>query len=166
LINATPENDQTRSRDTQKGPLTWTFTQNQRTLPILALAEALANPSRPVTRLLDLARTWDNVPDDLPTQASYRTIRQLKVSDVDEMVALYDPAAGMGVKQLAARLGVHRSTVGKFLKARGIDTRPTLKPEQVPAAAALYRSGLTLGQVADYYGLSYSTVREKLVEAG
>jgi hypothetical protein len=43
------------------------------------------------------------------------------------------------VSELAKRLGIHRSTIGKHLRARGIDTTPPgLQPDDVPAALELY----------------------------
>jgi DNA invertase Pin-like site-specific DNA recombinase len=114
-----------------------------------------------------MAVTWENAPaNEVPSPPPCRAFRQLRPHEVDELVALFDPAAGMGVKELASKFGIHRSTVGKFLKERGIETRPTLKPEDIPTAAALYRSGLTLAQVAQRYGIAKDTVRLKLVEAG
>lgn len=134
---------------------------------MVALTEALSNPSRPVRRLLDMALTWENTPThEVSPPPACRTFRQLRPHEVDELVSLFDPTNGVGVKELATKFGIHRSTVGKFLKERGIETRPTLKPEDIPTAAALYRSGLTLAQVAQRYGIAKDTVRLKLIEAG
>ncbi|MFI5588130.1 helix-turn-helix domain-containing protein [Amycolatopsis sp. NPDC051758] len=69
--------------------------------------------------------------------------------------------------RLAERFGVHRGTVGKHLRARGVVTAsPGLHPDDVPAALELYEAGWTYARIADKFGVSQSTVRDRLHEAG
>lgn len=69
--------------------------------------------------------------------------------------------------QLAARFGIHRSTVGQHLRARGVDTTPPgLDPDQLARAIRLYESGLPLSAVATKLSVPQSTVREHLLAAG
>jgi lambda repressor-like predicted transcriptional regulator len=69
--------------------------------------------------------------------------------------------------ELAQRTGIHRSTISKHLRARGIDTTPPgLHPNDVPAAVELYRSGWTYAQIADKFGVGQTTVRAELRRAG
>ncbi|MFD2464307.1 helix-turn-helix domain-containing protein [Amycolatopsis samaneae] len=138
-----------------------------RVCPIrVGLIEALKNPCYRVRRLLDLAKAWPEqqklvVDHDTPT----RTARQLEVDDIDRLVAAY--AKGATVHELAERFGIHRSTVGRHLRARGVDTVPPgLCPADVPAAVELYRSGWTYAQIADKFDVGESTVRDHLHRAG
>lgn len=108
----------------------------------VGVIEALSHASRPVRRMLGIAVTWENVPTATPPapEASYRTMRQLRPNEIDELVEAY--RAGSTIQALASQLRLHRSTVGQHLRARGIDTQPPgLHPDDVPAACKLYRSG-------------------------
>jgi DNA-directed RNA polymerase specialized sigma24 family protein len=75
--------------------------------------------------------------------------------------------AGKTVRDLAAQFGIHRSTVGKYLHAQGVDTTPpALHPDDVPKALELYRAGWTFKQIADKFGVSQTAVRDRLHQAG
>lgn len=94
---------------------------------------------------------------------SYREARQLPPSEIDEMAY----RAGANVQQLSDRFGVHRSTVGRYLLSRDIDTRAvSLPPEQIESAAESYRRGSTLSSIAKQYGIGTETARSRLVAAG
>jgi hypothetical protein len=89
----------------------------------VGVVEALAHPSRPARRLLDVVKTWpESLLTEVPLPAKYRTMRQLQPAEIDELVAAYQ--AGSMVRQLAGQFGIYRSTVGRHLAARGIDTKP------------------------------------------
>ena len=128
--------------------------------------EALTHPSKAVQRLLKMATTWLAEPPMLPTAtAKYRTVRQLKPAEILQMVA--NARAGATVRQLAAKFGVHRSTVGKHLDAHGVSTRRLrLTPEQIEEAARLYREGASLEDLEIQYGVSDTTVRIHLLRYG
>jgi DNA-binding transcriptional ArsR family regulator len=120
--------------------------------------EALAHPSRPVRRLLDLAKSWpDGLQNDGVAPTACRTARQLRPAEVDELV--YD---------LAARFGVSRATVGQHLRRQGVDTKPPgLRPDDVPAAAKLYEDGWSLARIATTkFDTSVKTVWVRLREQG
>ena len=69
--------------------------------------------------------------------------------------------------ELARKFGIHRSTIGRHLRARGVDTRPdALGPEDVLRAAELYRSGWSLMRIARRYEVAGDTARRRLLEAG
>jgi DNA-directed RNA polymerase specialized sigma24 family protein len=75
--------------------------------------------------------------------------------------------AGKTVRDLAAQFAIHRSTVGKYLHAQGVDTTPpALHPDDVPKALELYRAGWTFKQIADKFGVSQTAVRDRLHQAG
>jgi transposase len=84
---------------------------------------------------------------------------------VGELVAAYE--AGAAVRELAGRFNLHRATVGRYLKARGIATRPpVLSDEDVSRAAELYRTGWSLAKIANHYDVSAHSVNNYLVAAG
>lgn len=98
-------------------------------------------------------------------QAEYRTSRRLGPSEVDELVAGYQ--SGVTISQLAGQFGVHRVTVGRHLATRGIDTqRPALQPDDILAAADLYRAGWSLARIAEKLDTTDDTVRARLLEVG
>lgn len=132
----------------------------------MGVAGALENPTRMTRRLLILAGRWpDGLADKVVPATSYRESRQLPAAQIDEMAAAY--RAGSSVQQLSDRFGAHRSTVGRYLLSRGIDTRAvSLRPEQVESAAESYRQGSTLASIAKQYGIGTETARTRLVAAG
>ncbi|WP_156093548.1 hypothetical protein [Lentzea aerocolonigenes] len=68
---------------------------------------------------------------------------------------------------MAAETGFHRSTVGKHLETRGIDTRQLLlQPEQIQEAGKLYEAGSRLEDLAQLYGVSDTMIRTHLLRAG
>ncbi len=128
--------------------------------------EALSTLDRPVRRLLELAKTWPKITDSsVSVTMHYRTARQLRSSEIDELVASYQ--AGATVFELAARFNIHRSTVGRHLKERGIDTRgPILGSNEVQEAVDLYQAGWTLDKIAKRHGVGYETIRRPLSAHG
>ena len=132
----------------------------------MGVVEALAHPSHPARRLLDMAKTWpDGLPGEVPPKAMYRTARQLRPQEVDELVAAFH--AGSTVGQLAGQFDIHRSTVGQHLGARGVDTRATLlQPDDVSAAGRSYKEGRTVVQLAELYDVGEETMRRYLLLSG
>jgi DNA-directed RNA polymerase specialized sigma24 family protein len=91
--------------------------------------------------------------------------RQPSEPEVDQLVAAY--RAGATVYQLADQFGSHRITVGKHLRARGIDTRPAaLTPDDLQRAIQLYRSGWSLAKIAKTFEVAAETIRTQLIQAG
>ncbi|TVT20703.1 hypothetical protein LWP59_33840 [Amycolatopsis acidiphila] len=130
------------------------------------LVEALANPSRPARRLLEMATAWpDSLPEVAPPATVYRIQRQLRPDEVAQMVAQY--RAGATMQDLADRFDVHRTTILKRLQTLGITTRfSKLEPDEVREAAELYRSGWTLDNLAKKYRVASSTVRAYFLADG
>jgi len=134
------------------------------------LFSALSHPCRRAKRLLELARDWPAEsqpcqPQEQVQPQLLRTARQLSAAELDRLVvAYYD---GATVYELARQFGIHRTTVGKHLRARWVDTTPLgLVPGDVPAAAELYRHGWSLARIAEKYGTTAGTVRTRLLEVG
>ena len=71
-------------------------------------------------------------------------------------------------RELGGLFGINAKTVGKHLRARGIDTTPPgLAPEHVPTAIHLYEDqGWSLARIADRFGTTSNTVWRRLLEAG
>lgn len=68
--------------------------------------------------------------------------------------------AGVAVKELAQRFGVHRSTVREMAARAGIEPqRSGLTTQDEHRAAELYAQGMTLKQVAAQFGVVVGSVR-------
>lgn len=68
---------------------------------------------------------------------------------------------------LADRFGIHRTTVGKHLNARGIDTRPpALDADELPKLIQLYEDGHSIATIAERYGVSKNAIRDRLLATG
>jgi hypothetical protein len=91
--------------------------------------------------LLDLAQSWpESLPDTVPAPVKYRTMKQLRPSEVSRLVDGYQ--SGATIFELAGQFGIHRATVGIYLRARGVDTTPpALRPEDVPTVVEPYQTG-------------------------
>ncbi|MDX8029401.1 hypothetical protein SK803_04225 [Lentzea sp. BCCO 10_0856] len=133
----------------------------------MGAVEALSNHSTPVQRLLDLAKTWPDTPNGAgpaPPPKPFKTLRKLKPAEVDELVEQYQ--AGSSVYQLTKHYGIHRITIGRLLRSRGIDTTASaLTQEQVREAAQFYTDGWSCKKIAKHFGVGAETVRERLHEA-
>ncbi len=134
----------------------------------VGVVEALSNHSTAVQRLLDLAKTWSDTPNGAgppPPPKPFRTLRKLTPAELNELVERYQ--AGSSVYQLAKHYGIHRITIGKHLRSRGIDTTASaLTQEQVRGAAQLYLDGWSCKKLATHLGVGAETVRERLHEEG
>jgi len=133
---------------------------------MVALPEALAHLCRSTLRLLKLAEGWsEDLPSDSVSTPAYRTLRQLRPDEVDDIMVAY--ASGATVEELAAKYHVHRITIGKQLRKRGIQTAaPSVKPEYVEEGIELYEAGSTLAQIAARFGVGRNTIRLHLIAAG
>jgi hypothetical protein len=135
---------------------------------LVGAVEALSHRSTPVQRLLDLAKTWPDEPNDAgfaPPPKPFKTLRKLKPAEIDELVKRYQ--AGSSVYQLAELYDIHRITIGRHLRARGIDTTaPALTEEQVREAVQLYAEGWSCMKIAKHFGVGTETVRGRLHQAG
>jgi DNA-binding transcriptional ArsR family regulator len=130
--------------------------------------QSLAHRTYQVNRLLELAALWlDDTTDDTacPTTRRLRTARQLRASEVDELVRAYQ--AGATVYELGKQFGVNRKTVSSHLRARGVTMRRQgLRPSDVPAAVTLYDDGWSLHRIGQKFGCDAVTVHRRLREAG
>jgi lambda repressor-like predicted transcriptional regulator len=115
--------------------------------------------------MLGLVQTWPDLPIcDTHHTAARRTARQLQPAEVDELERAH--RSGTKLRDLATLAGVSTQTISQHLRARGLNTRRGLAPEDVPAAAELYRSGWSLARIAEKFDTTANTVRRRLLEVG
>lgn len=87
-------------------------------------------------------------------------------SQLAEMLRLY-VEEGLNTEQVAARLGIVKSTVFKALKRAGLDLREPVKrhllsAEQISEGARLYKNGADYRELATKYGVSTACVSDAL----
>ena len=86
-------------------------------------------------------------------------------SEVDALVGDY--LAGMGVKALAERYGIHRATVFSHLRRRNVPSRrPGLGTDEKAEAVRLARAGVSMRAIGRRMGVDRKSVRTALVDAG
>lgn len=89
----------------------------------------------------------------------------LTASEVDQLVGDY--LAGMSVKSLAERYGIHRATVFSHLRRRDVPSRrPGLCLAEKAEAVRLARAGVWMRAIGRSMGVDRKIVRLALVEAG
>lgn len=89
----------------------------------------------------------------------------LTASEVDALVGDY--LAGMSVKALAERYGIHRATMFAHLRRRNVPSRrPGLGIDEKAEALRLARAGVSMGAIGRRMGVDRKAVRAALVEAG
>ncbi len=75
--------------------------------------------------------------------------------------------AGAGMRELAERWSVHRTTVAGHLRRGGVALRRQgLSDEPLDEAVRLYGDGLSLQRLAERYGCDAETVRQALLRRG
>lgn len=89
----------------------------------------------------------------------------LTASEADALVGDY--LAGMSVKALAERYGIHRATVFSHLRRRNVPSRrPGLGIDEKAEAVRLARAGVSMRAIGRRMGVDRKAVRAALVEAG
>jgi len=131
---------------------------------VVHLTDALYNPSTPVSRLFDGFRRGDftgGKPRER-TPAKHRQFRRLSPSDVDQLVREYCDGLG-SVYELADRWGVHRNTIAKHLKSRGLELgRLSLSSDEIRRAFELQAQGLSFNAIGRAIGKDPKTVKAAL----
>ena len=89
----------------------------------------------------------------------------LTAAEVDALVGDY--LAGMSVKALAERYGIHRATVFAHLRRRNVPSRrPGLGIDEKAEAVRLARAGVSMRAIGRRMGVDRKAVRAALVEGG
>ena len=127
---------------------------------LVDLAGRLSNSSGDLEALADLGHQAGSRAED-----AGRRLVQLESAVVDELVARF--GAGESAASLAAELGVHRTTVLRHLRKRGVETGHTkLSDAEVDEIVGRYVGGETCREIADDFGVHKDTVRRRLVGRG
>jgi len=95
------------------------------------------------------------------------TRRRLTKSERAHIVELY--AEYQSTRKVAKAVGCARTTVLNVLKASGAEIREPLRPtpqETLQRVIALYKTGLTVPEVAEHLGISRNAVTAALKDAG
>ena len=82
-----------------------------------------------------------------------------------ELIADY--VAGMSVKAISEKYGVHRGTIPDVVKRAGVAVRVAgLGADERARASSLYESGMTLVQVARHMDIGDEAVRQAVLDEG
>jgi hypothetical protein len=106
--------------------------------------------------------------DDRPSnrlRPSRQFQRRLNADEVVELVEAYEEGATQ--QELAARFGIHRTTVAAELDRHGFtNRRASLAPEQVTEAIDLYTHGWSLAKIGNHFSLYPSSIYYWLKKRG
>ncbi|WP_140162859.1 helix-turn-helix domain-containing protein [Agreia sp. VKM Ac-1783] len=137
-------------------------TPYSRDKPLVLQSDVLANIRKQARPLFNFARSPEytrilakSVRDEQPTR---NQVKQLSPAFIDQLVNEYK--AGGSVYELQNRHGVHRSTVAKHLKHRGIalGVQPLSKSE-IARAQELYEQRLSLNAIGRAMGRDPKTIK-------
>jgi hypothetical protein len=94
-----------------------------------------------------------------------QVVRKLQPHEVDSLAAKY--LAGAGVKELATRYRVHRTTVTALLFRAGVTMRQRgLTADQISESAQRYREGWPVVRIGEQFGVDGTTVWRSLRQRG
>lgn len=83
------------------------------------------------------------------------------------MALVADYEAGIPVRAISAKYGVHRGTIPKLIRRAGVPMRvPGLNTENQTRTRDLYENGMTLEEVGREVGVCADTVRQAVLDAG
>lgn len=120
-----------------------------------------------LARLAEKSRALHLEPDEMP--APHLTPRNLKRrlsrQEVAEIVSRYN--AGHNTPALARDYGIAKSALLQLLRKEGVPLRKqAITSADAKQAARLYKRGLSITEIVERIGYSYSTVRKSLHESG
>lgn len=122
------------------------------------------NRTTEVEKFRELAKILDQ-PLRRETKPKSRRAKQLSAPERAALVADYE--AGILVREIAKKFGVHRVTVSNIVEAASLAPRARgLAPDQVEEASKLYVAGQSLAKLGKRYGVHAETVRQALLGAG
>ena len=129
----------------------------------------VAEPSRNVSREATKQDLHDKsvVSNEEKGQLSNPVQKRLPASIVDDLVNDY--VGGLSINALARRYAIHRTTVMRHLKFRGVERRQSvckLSEASVAQAATLYSNGLSLAKTAKEFGVNEGTITRYFRSAG
>lgn len=102
---------------------------------------------------------------DEPDKSGRRRMRRLSDGEIDMVMRAY--LQGATVYELAKQFGIHRVTIGKHLRSRGIDTTPrAISLEDEERVVELYEKGWSTERIAFKFHTSARSVRARLFSNG
>lgn len=121
-----------------------------------------ATSSNQVTRVRKLAARLPSLLErQIEPSEPLSRLRGKHLSDERMAELLADYAAGLNMRPLARKYGIHRVTVAAHLRRAGVELRYRgLSAEQVKEAAQRYREGWSLQRLAGCYECTAETVRQ------
>lgn len=130
----------------------------------MLLRDVLSNPPTPVKRLFEALRGGRLVGAERrqTTPTNHRRLKRLSPTDVDQLAREY--CAGLGsIYELADRWGMHRNTIAKHLKSRGLELgRLSLSKSEMHQARKLRDEGLSFNAIGRTIGRDPKTVKTAL----
>ncbi len=100
-----------------------------------------------------------------PAGSSRREGVRLTDSQLEQLVRDY--GAGLNMRPLARKYGIHRLTIAAHLRRAGVELRyQGLTHDKTVAAAQLYKDGWSLQRLAERYDSTAETVRQALKAQG
>jgi transposase-like protein len=97
------------------------------------------------------------------TTTSRRRLKRLSRADVDQLVHQYCDGLG-SVYRLADQWGVHRNTIAKYLKSRGLELgRLSLSSDEIRRASQLRKQGPSFNAIVRAIGRDPKTVKAALL---
>lgn len=94
-----------------------------------------------------------------------KAVTRLDEDQVSQLVREY--LGGDLVSTLAARYGVHRTTVTEHLRRRNIPMRAKgMLPSEAEESILLYEEGYSLASIGRHFGVTANTVRNTLIRSG
>ena len=91
--------------------------------------------------------------------------RRLAPQTIAEVVTRYD--AGEDTPSLSREYGISKCGLLRLLRNEGVTLRKQpMTPREAEEAARLYKSGLSITEVGERIGYSYSTLRKSLHRSG
>lgn len=128
------------------------------------LTDALYNLPTPVKRLFEALHRGDlagGKPRET-TPTLQRRLKRVSPTDVDQLVREYCDGEG-SIYELADRWGVHRNTIAKHLRSRGLELgRLSLTNDEVRRAQRLRDDGLSFNAIGRELGRDPKTVKSAL----
>jgi hypothetical protein len=125
--------------------------------------EAFANPPAAAKRLIEMVKSGALAgllsSDARPAAPHAAQQLRLNPADIDAMAADY-MAGGQSIYDLAAKYGVHRVTVSRHLRSRGLELgRQPLNEAEVRRAKELRAKGLTFKAIGERLGRGTTAAR-------
>lgn len=143
----------------------------------LDLRSCFSNPRRPLRSLISRVLKGSRRPAGRPTVSarpdergpvrknSVQSQTRLNASNRAELLAGY--AAGVPVRELAARFGIHRATIWEAATAAGVVRgKAELSDEVREQANRLYAEGMSLAHVAKRLRISNEVARSAVIASG